>query len=64
MLERLAFGLWESIVFPFREYAAARERKERRRETFRARGLCSHCGEEPPLENEDECYPCAERRSL
>jgi hypothetical protein len=62
MLKQFARSFWESLVFPFVELNAASERKGRQREAFRARGLCSHCGAEPPLEGEDECYTCDEHQ--
>jgi hypothetical protein len=60
MLKQFARSFWESLVFPFVELMAAPKRAERQREAFRARGLCSNCGAEPPLKGEDECYTCDE----
>jgi hypothetical protein len=62
MFERIANSLWESLVFPFTQLIAARERKQERRLAYRAQGLCSNCGAEPPLEGEDECYTCDEHQ--
>lgn len=62
MFKQFVSSLWESLAFPFVELMAVNQRVERRREAFRARGLCSHCGEEPPLEGEDECYTCDEHQ--
>ena len=64
MFEKFIKSIWELMIFPFAQLRAAFERRERQRETFLAQGLCSHCGEDPPLDGEDECYPCDERRSL
>jgi hypothetical protein len=61
MFERIANSLWESLVFPFTQLSAASERKRERRLAYRAQGLCSNCGAEPPLQGEDECYTCDEQ---
>jgi len=61
MFGRIANSLWESLVFPFTQLIAARERKRERRLAYRAQGLCSNCGAEPPLEGEHECHTCDEQ---